>query len=263
MLKRIGSLLFILLIMACASDPNSSSALIAPSFLLSTPTGNEIVFLGVAGKRSNQKEMLDYALKDAARRVSIFYGVTAEFIYADSAGSGLLDNSQWIHSALEYDEEGAEQYIENLKFDSDKKSDIIEVDNAIIIRTRYPVSLSSPVFYQPTYKGKEKRPNWVDAPPASIGMYTVGIGYSARRSYISETWKNSYNDAIFSVVRNIDASSRAMGQDFYGTGIFGYQRSTEDFTYSLATLAEFYMLDAWMDPKTGAVWTLAIARRAQ
>jgi hypothetical protein len=266
-LKKIGSLLFILL-MACASDPNtsgnSSSASIDPSFLLSVPTGNGLVFLGVAGKRSSRKETLEYALEDAARRVSIFNGVTAEYIYADRNDSTLLGNNQWIHAALEYDREGAEQYIEILKFDPDKRSDILEIENAVIIRTLYPVSLSNPIFYVPTYNGKEKRPNWVDAPPASIGGYNVGVGYSGRYSSTAETWKKSFDEAIFSLVRSLDASSKSEESNIINTSsMFGYSRITEDFTYSLRALAEFYVLDAWMDPQTKAVWTLAIARKAQ
>jgi len=254
--------------MACASDPNtsgnSSNASADPSFLLSTPTGNGLVFWGVAGKRTSRKETLKYALEDAARRVSIFNMVTAEFVYANRDDSTLLGNNQWIHAALEYDKEGAERYIDILKFDPDKKSDIIEVGNAVIIRTVYPGSLSSPVFYLPTYNGIEKKPNWVNAPPVSIGGYNVGIGYSDRYSSTAETWKKSFDDAIFSLVRGIDASSRSEETSIINTSsMFGYSRTTEDFTYSIRTLAEFYVLDVWMDPKTKAVWTLAIARKAQ
>jgi len=256
------------LLMACASDPNTSGNSSSPSvdisFLLSTPNGNELVFLGVAGKRSSRKETLKYALEDAARRVSIFNRVRAEFVYANRNDSTLMGNNQWTHAALEYDKERAERYIETLNFDPDKKSDIIEVENAVIIRTTYPVSLSSPIFYVPTYYGIEKRPNWVNAPPASIGGYNVGIGYSDKYSSTAETWKKSFDDAIFSIVRSMDASSKSEESNVINTSsMFGYSRTTEEFTYSLRTLAEFYVLDVWMDPKTKAVWTLAIARKAQ
>ena len=257
-----------ILLMACASDPNasgnSSSVSIDPSFLQSIPTGNGLVFMVVAGKRSSRKETLKYALEDAARRVSIFNGVTAEYIYANSNDSTLLGNNQWIHAALEYDKEGVEKYIEILKFDPDKRSDIMEIENAVIIRTIYPVSLSNPVFYLPVYYGKEKKPNWVDTPPSSIGGYTVGIGYSDKHSSTAETWKKSFDEAIFSIVRSVDASFRSEESNIINTSsMFGYSRTTEDFIYSLRTLAEFYVLDAWMDPQTKAVWTLAIARKAQ
>jgi len=176
----------------------------------------------------------------------------------------LLGNNRWVHAALEYDVEGANQYIESLKFDPDKKSDIVEVENAVIIRTTYPVSLSNPILYWPTYSGAEKKPSWVDYPPVAIPGYDIGIGYSDRRSSTAETWKKSYDEAIFSLVRSVDASSTSEEINIINSAsLFGSSRTTEDFTYSLRTLADFYVLDTWMDPKTKAVWTLAVARKAQ
>jgi hypothetical protein len=266
MLKRFVLLfLSFMTFAACASGPASyDGELIEPPFFLSSPVENELVFLGVAGKRSNPKETQKFALEDAARRVAIFYRVSAEYAVENNIGSGTFDYSHSTYSFLNYDKEGAQRYVDSLKFDADKKSDSMEIENVLIIRTRYPLTFLDPIRYQPTYDGKERRPDWVDKPAVEIEGYEVGIGYSGRYSSMAETWVNSYNNAIFSIIRNVNTSSRSEETIYQSTGsLFGYRTSNENITYSYGTLTGFYVLDAWMDPRTKSVWTLAIARKTQ
>ena len=266
-MKKIGPLLLLLMLyMACTGEPHvPDAALIDSSFLFSAPREGELVFLGVAGKRSSRKETMKYALEDAARRVVLFNQVSGEYAVESSIGSGVFDYSNKTKTAMFYNEGDIVKYVDSLKYDEVEKSDTIEIDKTIFIRTTYPATLPFPVSYRPTYSVKDKKPSWVDNPNVVIPGYEVGIGYSWRYSSQFKTWINSYNNAVFSIIRNINSSSRGEVELRQNTGgLFGYKKSTnESTTYSYGTLYGFYVLDAWMDPETRAVWTLAIARKAQ
>jgi len=255
-----------MLYMACASESRVSDvASIDSSFLFSAPKEGELVFLGVAGKRSSRKETLKYALEDAARRVVFFNQVSGEYVVESSIGSGIFSYSNNTITTLYYNEEAVAAYVDSLKYDAENKSDTIQVEKTVFIRTTYPSTLPFPVTYRPTYSVKDKKPSWVDNPNVVIPGYEVGIGYSWRYSSQFKTWINSYNNAVFSIIRNINYSTRSEVELYQNTGsLFGNQKSTsKNASYSYGTLYGFYILDAWMDPETKAVWTLAIARKAQ
>jgi hypothetical protein len=262
MLKKLGSLvLLVLLYAACAETPAPSpvsTALIEPSFSLSAPAGNGLVFIGVAGKRSDPKETIQFALEDAARRVAIFQNVFGEFAFENNIGSGLLDYTHNTYTTLFYDEEGSKRHIEVLQFNAD--TDTIELENSLIIRVTYPGALPVPVSYRPTYSGADQRPGWVDNPPLEIAGYEAAVSYSTRYSSLADTYTNSYRNAIFTIIRNINTISRSNDVTYQNTGsLFGYRSSSDNVMYSYGTLTGFYILDTWLDPKTKWVWTLAIA----
>jgi hypothetical protein len=262
MLKKFGP--FFLLVLLCATctgtptPPPVSTALIEPSFSLSTPTGNRLVFVGVAGRRSNPKETIQFALEDAARRVAVFQKVSGEYAVEINIGSGLLDYTNNTYTSLYYDEEGSKQYVDALQFNAD--TDTIELENSLIIRATYPGALPVPVRYRPTYSGVDQRPDWVDNHPHEIEGYEAAVSYSARYSSLADTYTNSYRNAIFTIIRNINTVSRSNDAMYQNTGsLFGYRSSSDNVMYSYGTLTGFYVLDTWIDPKTKWVWTLAIA----
>ena len=267
MLKKLGMLFsWLILFMACASGPFVSDGTISPSFLFTAPREGELVFLGVAGKRSSHKETLKYALEDAARRVAIFNRVSGEYEVESSMGAGIFGiSNNPPRTDLDYDKDNVEVYVDRLNYNAENKSDTIEVDKTVFIRTTYPGALPFPINYRPTYSLKDKKPSWVDNPNVVIQGYEVGIGYSWRQSSPYRTWINSYNNAVFSIIKNINFYVRSEFVIYQNTGdLFGNTNSTnKNTTYSSGTLYGFYILDAWMDPATKAVWTLAIARKAQ
>jgi hypothetical protein len=263
MFGKVGSLfVLVLLCAACAGKPAPSPAsttLIEPSFSFAIPAGNGLVFLGVAGRRSDPKETIQFALEDAARRVAVFQKVSGEYAVENNIGSGLLDYVNNTYTSLYYDEEGASQYVDALQFNAD--TDTIELENSLIIRATYSGTLPIPVQYRPTYSGVNQRPNWVDNPPLEIEGYEVAVSHSASYSTLADTYANSYRNAIFTIIRNVNTVSRANDVMYQNTGsLFGYRSSSDNVTYSYGTLTGFYVLDTWLDPKTKWVWTLAIAK---
>jgi hypothetical protein len=266
MLKRIAfssSFSLLLLIMACGGGPAPRD--VAPvvdtrDFFLSVPTGTGLVFIGIAGKRSSPKETIDYALEDAARRVSAFNEVSGEYGVQNDIGSGTFDYTLNTYTQVHYDVEGSKQYIDALKYNAD--TDAIEMENTFFIRTTYPTTLFVPVIYRPKYSGKDNKPDWVDNPPLEIPGYEVGVGYSGRHSSMASTCTNSFHNAIFAIIRNVNTATRSSGIVYNSTGsLFGYKIANDNITYSYGTLAGFYVLDMWINPKDKSVWTLAIAKK--
>ena len=232
---------------------------IQPTFFTPTPAGNALVFIGAAGKRSNHRETIQAALEDAARQVALFYEVTGEYAVENNVGSGAFDYTHNTYTSLYYNKEGAAQYVDALRFNAD--TDTTEIENAFFIRTIYPAALHAPVTYSTIYRGPDKKPDWVDNPPAKIEGYEVGIGYSSRRSSLADAYANSCNNAIFAIIRNVNTVSRSKDILYEDGGLFGYKTSSDNITYSYGVLTGFYVLDTWIDPQAKTVWTLAIAKK--
>ena len=269
MLKKIYPLflltLFIFTNCAGAPEPNPAdlSGVSYQSFFTSMPVEGSplkggLVFIGAAVKRSNPKETVQFALEDAARQVAKFYSVSGEYGVENNFGSGAFDYTHNTYTNIVYDTEGSGKHIEAFQFDADKDS--FEIDNTFFIRVVYPASLPFPVKYRPVYSGADKKPDWVDNPPLEIEGYESGVGYSGRYSSIAGAYTNSVNNAVFAIIRNINAVSKSSDLLYQETGsLFGYKTSSENIVYSFGTFKNFYILDSWIDPKEKTVWTLAIA----
>jgi len=258
----------LLIITACASSPAASapakkvdSNAREASFFHFTPDRNGLVFIGAAGKQSKEKDSLRLALEDAARQVALFYSVFGEYAVRTDIGTGLFDYSRETATTLLYDEEGSSQYVESLQYDPD--TDTILIENGFFVRATYPLTLSAPVSYRPKYSGADRKPDWVTHPPNEIAGYEVGISYSGRHSYLSDAYKNSRYNAVYSIIRSVNTSVRgtSLSYEVASGGSFGYKAASNNVNYSYGTLNGFYVLDTWIDPKSRAVWTLAIADR--
>jgi len=221
------------------------------------PDENGLVFIGSAGRRSNPKETLRFALEDAARQIAVFHKVAGEFTIVNNTGSGAFDYVNDTYTSLDYDIEGSKQYIDSLQFNAD--TDTLEIENAFFVRAIYRSALLFPLSYKPVHSSDQK-PDWVDNPPLEIEGYEVGVGYSGRYSSLSDTYKNSCRNAIFEIIRGVNATSENSDILYQNTGnLFGYKTSNNNTVRSYGTLAGFYVLDTWMDSHEKSVWTLAIA----
>jgi hypothetical protein len=253
---------YLLFVMACTSGPppaavNDVPANAPSSFFLSLPDENGLVFIGCAGRRSNPKETLQLALEDAARQVALFNKVSGEFIIVNNTGSGAFDYVQDTSASLDYDIEGSKRYVDSLQFNAD--TDTLETENTLFIRATYRSAMPFPLGYSPVHSSDQK-PGWVDNPPLDIEGYEVGVGYSGRHSSMSDTYKNSSRNAVFDIIRGINAVSESSSTLYQNTeSLFGYKTSNDNTVHSFGVLTGFYVLDAWIDPKTKSVWTLAVA----
>ena len=249
------------LLTGCKSPPpvpqSSSEDEALKKFMDTSPREGKLVFLGVAGIRSRRQESIDLALEDAARRVAVFHEVEGEFSTLSNRGGRLLDYRAETNASLNYD--GAyKNYLESLEFDQD--TDVLESENAVFIRARYPGSLA--IDFPPSIQGPDGKPFWIETPPAMIGDYTVGVGYAGRRNAHRDTVTASYENAVFSIIRNLSAVAWVQSFDYRGVGFLAIASGSVQRLDASACLNEFYVLDTWTDPADKSVWTLAIAKEA-
>jgi hypothetical protein len=263
-LKKAGLLYLLCLFVfsTCSTLPASKPVPAADtSFFSSFPSEGGLIFIGAAGKRSNPNDTLQFALEDAAQRVAVFHNVSGEYVVENNTGSGAFDYSHNTRTQLFADKEKSKQYVDALQYDADTGS--MEIENTFFIRTVYNSPLPEPVSYRPGYSVAGGKPDWIDNPPNEIEGYEVGIGFSGRYSSITDTFTNSWCNAIFAIIRNINASSRSSDLLYQNTGsLFGYKTSYDNVIYSFGALNYFYVLDTWIDPKAKSVWTLAIAKKS-
>ena len=257
-------LLCLLIFSTCSTFANLSAPFINnshPTFFSSFPSNGGLVFIGVAGKRSNSNETLKIALEDAAQRVAVFYHVSGEYAVKNNIGSGAFDYSYKTHTRLYADKEQSKKYMDALQYNAD--TDSMEIDNSFFIRTVYMSSLPKAVNFNPKYGGADRKPDWIDNPPNEIDGYEVGVGFSGRYSSMTDTFTNSWYNAIFAIIRNINSSAQSSDLLYQNTGnLFGYKTSSDNLLYSFGALDCFYALDTWIDPRAKSVWTLAIAKKS-
>jgi len=210
---------------------------------------------------SNPKDTLQFALENAAQRVAMFHRVAGEYLSENNIGSGAFDYSYNVQTRLYFDQEGSKQFVEALSYNSDK--DAVEIDNAFILRTTFASSLSNPIKYRPTHRKSDGKPDWVENSNIKIEGYEVGIGYAGRHSTMAATCDTSFKNAIFSIIRTVQTTARVSDMLYQATdSLFAYKTANENLIYAQASLDGFYVLDMWIDPKSKAVWTLAIAKKA-
>jgi len=220
-----------------------------PIHWVTRPSGNTITVVGVSGRKSNRDQAIADALADAARRISLYYGVYGEVTTILMEGNNLLDyyaNTEYsinIHNA-------AESYIDALTFDKD--NDVYEKDGAVYVRTRY-----SGVQGIPSYKSEVSgdKPGWVENNIVNIPGFLVGIGVSKNKGSPQKTYIGSYEIALASLVSSLSLELETSDVDVERRG-----RITQSVAKSKGTLSSVMILETWFDKKTGAIWTLLVAK---
>ena len=242
-----------MILFACAGSPGvrSNSATTDFSHIITLPEQGNLIILGVAGRQSTRERELNIAKEDAARKASMYHRVYGNLIEWHYIGPGFFDYDMDSSNWLEYDEE-LEVYMDRLRFDPDK--DLTRDHNGVTyIRFTYPANFPGNIAYW-IGKNPDGSPEWTTRPPDSINGFITGVGRSGRQERFSNTVRRSYEAAVISIVSKVSTSME--------TSDTSIQRQTESQIrrQSSATLSNFLVLEIWVDPQTGAVWTLAIAR---
>ncbi|MDR2020091.1 MAG: hypothetical protein LBQ14_04920 [Treponema sp.] len=224
----------------------------AGGFWDTAPVSGELIFHGAAGVRFDRDASIRLALEDAARKAAMFTQVGGRIVFYGKTGVNFWDYQVDTENSLFIDQD-YEKYIEHFTFDSER--DVLQEYNTIFVRVRYPspVPVNIPRL-QSSHGGA--RPGWIGEPPRIPG-YVTGIGYAGRRISYGDTVKDSYENAVFSIIRNISSTVTGNTADVQGSG---GPASNESRIAAGAMLKEFYVLDFWVDPVNQTVWTLAIAK---
>jgi hypothetical protein len=227
------------------------------AFWDAAPRNNELVFHGAAGLLSNREESVRLALEDAARKLAVFFAVEGRFYSFVTIGAGVLEYRAGIQGLLTYDQD-YQRYAADLVFD--RQTGVLQQESTVFVRARYPAPDPLVIPLMPPSEGREK-PGWIDELPLIAG-YTVGIGYAGRRSSPGDTVNQSFENAVFAIIRNSSALVSERLEYFQGAGVYDFSSTASSALLARGLLRGFYALDTWTDPHTRGVWTLAIAKEA-
>jgi len=214
------------------------------------PKSDSLVVIGISGSQLTNKMTLEKAQEDAARKVSMYYGVYAFFEIVEHIGSGFLDFYIDSNTILNYDRE-LEKFKNRLIFDPER--DVTISNGATFVRFTYPAVFPERFQYSSRI-GKDGRPEWISQRPNKIGDFYAGVGYAGRHLTWIETVEKSYESAIVSIVSNLSTSIETREV------ITENQKLTSIESRSEGLLRYFTILEIWIDPDSRGIWTLAIAQ---
>ena len=214
---------------------------------ITLPGTSGLTILGVSARLSSRDAEIKAASEDAARKVSMYNRVWASIVSVQNIGSGYLDYYVNSETNIEYDE-NLERYLETITFDTDR--DVTRnSDGSVFVKFAYPATFPGSVSYS-FARNQDGSPEWKTQPPREISGFVAGVGYSSRLERFGDTFRKSYESAAAAIVSG--ASNSVVARDTQGDSSIRSRSS--------GYLYNFTVLETWIDPKSRAVWTLAIAR---
>ncbi|MCL1992241.1 MAG: hypothetical protein FWG66_04770 [Spirochaetes bacterium] len=260
MVKKIlpAALLAAVLMLGCASTGGGAVLPVAPpapdiggDFWVTMPGAGGLTIVGVSGPQLSEETAINNARQHAARNASMFHRVEASFSSRQVIGTGIFNFENVSEYTITYDK-NLEPFMERLDHDPDR--DVLRAGGTTGIRFSYPASLPAPVSFS-TARNPDGSPSWTTMPPVISG-YLVGVGHAGRRLRVGDTYASSVNAAIASIVSQILTITTARQEEV--NSIITTVHTLE----SRGVLANFFVLETWLDPVSLSVWTLAIARPA-
>jgi hypothetical protein len=250
-MKKLLVICAAMLICACGSiGAKQGPEVNSNNYWVTLPKSGELVVLGVSGRMSSRDAEIRIATEDAARKIAMYNGVWARVKSVQSIGSGYLDYFLETETVLEYNQQ-FDQFKDKLKFDPDR--DITRnSDGAVFIRFTYPLNFPGNINYN-SGKNPDGSPDWTTKRAQPIGNFITGVGMSGRQDRFGDTVRRSYEAAAASIVTNYTAYMESSGT------IVGSANKSYISQLSEGLLKNFLVLEVWIDPKTRAVYTLAIA----
>jgi hypothetical protein len=143
----------------------------------------------------------------------------------------------------------ADSYSGALVFDKD--SDMREIDGQVYVLAKYSSSSKIPVYNSVLQDGV---PNWVTDYALEIPGYLTGIGMTKNKGSPQKTYQGSYENAIIHMLQRLSTKVTGNVTDIDGG------KMNQNITTSEGDLTKVMILETWFDRKTGAVWTLLIAK---
>jgi hypothetical protein len=215
------------------------------------PANGELVVIGMAPRQSTREKSIQAALEDAAKKIALFHGVQGEITKLTADGSGYLDFSYDNDISLEYDRD-FQKYIDALHYDPQK--DVFNDGANYYVYVRFNAPHSLEIDYTTIFTND--KPNWIANPPRQISGYTATVGYSGKLKYLRDRTMKSYENAIANMISSIHTEVQEMVNSYEHNS--GATASKESVQLSKGKLANFFVIELWIDPKDQSVWTLAV-----
>jgi hypothetical protein len=207
---------------------------------------DRIVVIGVAPKHLKEKDTIEAARNDAAKKVAFYYGITGKVTTTDNKTGSNLDHPQSeseftpLHSDFE-------SYKSMLQYDP---KDIIIVGTSMLIPFTYPVSGMR--SFNLEYGLVKEKPYWIEKKDYTVPGFLTAIGQAGNHERFRDTVMKSYENAMAQLLAAISATHDNEDKDQRGGS------STKTKEKSEGELTGFLVLEIWID--TRGVYTLAIAK---
>jgi len=270
MKKSIAPLVMVLLFFSCASssrwqngqgffaslfhrEPPPINQQATTGFWVTRPSGNALTIIGISNPMTKRAAEITAAQEDAAKKAAMYHGVWGSVEYLQGVGSGFLDYTAESAISLYYDPDYA-KYIDRLTFDPER--DVLKVDGAVIVRFKY--AAAAPLVNYTTTMNDDGRPNWTynrDLP--QIDGYISAVGFAQNQARLKDTIRKSTESAVARLISEMSVTVMSTEKSVTGVGA-----STQIYTKSEGSLANFHVIEFWIDPQTKYVYTLAIAKRS-
>ena len=239
------------LLSSCTSVPEHRETSLQRSMLWSTVSQDgSLVVIGVASRHLRREDEILAARYDAARKVAMFYGIQGNiesFLRTDGSLLGFTNDSYiTLETVVDH-----ESFIERLYFDPE--NDVFVLDNGTLVRFSYPVYVS-PIIFSSTLD-KNGCPNWINGDNLpEINGYVAAVGTAQNQMWLRDTVMRSIHSAAARMIENMSAIVQSEVIEIQTMMIINSR------IRSKGTLENFRILELWIDPVNGHVYTLGIAR---
>ncbi|MCL2609010.1 MAG: hypothetical protein FWD94_03795, partial [Treponema sp.] len=211
----------------------------------------KLVVIGVAsrGTSPNREGEIEVAKIDAARKVAMFHQMAgkSEHMSVEDQSGVTVNSSNSLGTTVDH-----EQFIELLRFD--RARDVVVHDGGTLVRFTYEAK----TVRVGAILGKDAggRPVWTRSRNLpEIPGYTVAVGFAQTSGFLRDTVMRSAENAAARII----ASNNTVGElAEYLSSEDGYFAKT--LLVSEGKLEDFRILEFWIEPEYGHVYTLAIAR---
>jgi len=225
------------------------------------PASNQITVIGVSGiLAGKEKAEIEAAKLDAARKISLFMGVEGKIDTVNASGPrGFFDHVSDLDAKLTYDED-YQKYAERLKFDPQK--DQYRFDNILYIQFKYDAAMPS-LPYPSIRKQPDGRPDWVTSqnlPQFEKYGYGTAVGRASKQVLLKDTISKSTDAAVYNLIGQVSTRVESGDIDKQNSSGGGGSASNAIHTISEGKISQFLVLEYYIEPGTGAVYTLAIAK---
>lgn len=228
---------------------------IASGHWITRPSENTLIIIGVSNLQLKRETEIVAAQEDAARKAAMYHGIQGRIESFHNSGTNFFDYEADSKIELEYDTDYA-KYIARLTFDPER--DVVATDDGVFIRFRYATAAAAPVNFV-TSVNNDGRPNWTysrDMP--RIDGYITAVGFARNQVRLKDTIRKSSEAAAARMIEDISTQITSSDKSGTGMGASGLIQ-----TKSEGKLDSFQTVELWIDPKTGYVYTLAIAKQGK
>jgi hypothetical protein len=262
MLKALA--LFVIIFSSCAGSAafetteEPSSAVerdTGARYLISGPGEGTLVVIGVSGRMKSAEREIDSALDDAARQIALYHGLKGKAAIVLETGAGYRDFYFAVESELTPLGEGDyTKYREALRFDREK--DLVRTEGAVFLRCIYDVPGLLPV--ERAYGTEEGEPVWLHGGLATIPGYISAAGFAKNHRQLKDTIAKSRESAAAALMSMVSSHIETGASDYANRGA-----AVSTVEIIEGELFNFMILETWIEPSAGSVWTLAAARKIQ